>query len=101
MSPRWRPLACRAWLGDSSWSRRNGSLGLPDKPDTLVMAILLHIDGSLVLASFSDVETACLHRCDDLPGFPRVFLPTLHSHVPHTTEGASAGRLDAPSDDRD
>jgi hypothetical protein len=26
-------------LGDNSWSRRNGSIGLPDKPDTLVMAL--------------------------------------------------------------
>jgi hypothetical protein len=57
------------------------------------MAILLHLDGSLVLASFSDFETACLNRGDDLPGFPRVFRPTLHSHVPNTTEGTSAGRL--------
>jgi hypothetical protein len=51
------------------------------------MAILLHLDGSLVLASFSDFETACLNRCDDLPGFPRVFSPTLHSNVPNTTAG--------------
>jgi hypothetical protein len=93
MSARWRQSACRALLGDSSWSRRNGSIELPDKPDTLVMAILLHLDGSLVLASFSDFETACLIRGDDLPGFPRVFRPTLHSHVPSTTEGTSAGRL--------
>jgi hypothetical protein len=51
------------------------------------MAILLHLDGSLVLASFSDVETACLHHGDDLPGFPRVFRPTLHSNMPNTTAG--------------
>jgi hypothetical protein len=57
------------------------------------MAILLHLHGSLVLLSFSDFETVCLLRCDDLPGFPRVFLPTVHPHVPHTTEGTSAGRL--------
>jgi hypothetical protein len=64
-------------LGDNSWSRRNGSIELPDKPDTLVMAILLHLDGSLGLESFSDFETACLigafdARTDFIIRFPDV-----------------------------
>ena len=77
MSARWRQSACRALLGDSSWSRRNGGIELPDKPDILVIAILLHLDGSLVLESFSDVEAAYLigefdARTDFMFRFPDV-----------------------------
>jgi hypothetical protein len=68
------------------------------------MAILLHLHGSLALAPFSDFETASLTRGDDLPGFPRVFCPTLHSRKPNTSEGTSAGRpthgaMTEPSDE--
>jgi hypothetical protein len=53
-------VGCSGLLGDSSWSRYNCSIARPDKPDKVVTAMLLHLDGPLVLEPFSDFEEACI-----------------------------------------
>jgi hypothetical protein len=47
-------------LSENSWSRHNCNIELRGKLDKLITAILLHLDGSLVLKSFSDCEEVCL-----------------------------------------
>jgi hypothetical protein len=82
-------------LGDNSWSRRNGSIELPDKPDTLVMAILLHLDGSLGLESFSDFETACLIGAFDArTDFISHYMGPISGAVKAEIGGGGSGKTD-------
>ena len=68
-----------ALLSDSSWSRHNCNIELRGKPDKFVTAMLLHLDSSLVLKSFSDWEEVCLSGASDADAHVIFRLPDVPS----------------------